>query len=106
MELEPLEDSGTQENFRVKVGSDVLVDNDEFDHDWIVRVTELFEDRSDKEVDVSNVFGRRVLMACRCVQAPGRFRGRWFYRIEDTLVMVTRNDGTLELPLDNNIGRR
>ena len=70
MELEALEDSETQENFRVRIGSDVLVANDEFDHNWIVRVTELFEDRDDDEVDAPNISRRGVLMQCVLV-CPG-----------------------------------
>eukprot|EP00210_Caulerpa_lentillifera_P002810 g2684.t1 len=87
VELEPLEETGSTENFRVKIGDDVIVDSDEDEHSYVIRVTEFFKDESR-------------------LHSPCRFKGQWFYRIEDTLLMITSKDGTCELPLDREIGRR
>ena len=50
MELEPLEGEEDADNFRVKIGDDVIVDNDEFDHQWVVHITQLFIDKGDRQV--------------------------------------------------------
>lgn len=104
MELEPLPETGLTENFRVKVGDDVVVDSDEDNHSYVVRVTELFRDESKLKV-TGNLYHRSKREFC-VFQTRCYFKGRWFYRLEDTLLMVTSEKGTSELPLDREIGRR
>lgn len=73
MELEPLEETGLTKNFRVKVGDDVIVDSDEHDHSYVIRVTELFRDESKLEVtgNLVSPFESEILRCSVAVSIQG-----------------------------------